>query len=451
MQQFARMGLKKKEGPFCASQHWDHENNQIQEIGSVAVKRGGNSKVRAIGFDLGQEPIKGVENNAEILLRASNSLLLHQYVLRNKTALAFTKVLNFLQRGSHPDAVLSAYGEFYAELAVSNHASWQDLLLDEILAGRTPLAKAAARGTLSEQGPLHDAAGYDLDVLQRLSLAESTLAGWVNEVHKTPSGWLAAASSVGKAALDLEEEAAAHGSKNERSTGGHITAPLSSNQRQVWRDRIGGSWKWSEALPDLLKYWSEHGYGLVAKHSALQWSGSSGGALTAAAMRYDSTDGVDGVACGALWQELLEHTARFVSGSDASASPHAVLWDASPTQDSSLVWGRLLQEVGPDGLRLVRLPASELSSIDELGRTLSQHPRVRFVVLCDPYQFSASSAAAVISALSGGGSWPANAALYVVVHGGKDDLMGAFNSFSASQGLLGPLWNKFGLQQSWGS
>lgn len=47
----------------------------------------------------------------------------------------------------------------------------------QILAGRTPLAKAAARGTLSKQGPLHDAAGYDLDVLQRLSLAESTFAG----------------------------------------------------------------------------------------------------------------------------------------------------------------------------------------------------------------------------------------------------------------------------------
>lgn len=47
----------------------------------------------------------------------------------------------------------------------------------QILAGRTPLAKAAARGTLAEWGPLHNAAAYDLDVLQRLSLAESTLAG----------------------------------------------------------------------------------------------------------------------------------------------------------------------------------------------------------------------------------------------------------------------------------
>lgn len=54
-------------------------------------------------------------------------------------------------------------------------------------------------------------------------------------------------------------------------------------------------------------------------------------------------DAVNGGACEAEWQELLEHTAGFVSGSDASASPHAVLWDVSDTHDSSLVWGRLLQ------------------------------------------------------------------------------------------------------------
>lgn len=52
-------------------------------------------------------------------------------------------------------------------------------------------------------------------------------------------------------------------------------------------------------------------------------------------------------------QELLEHTARFVSGSDASASPHAVLWDASATQNSSLVWGRLLQVNHPCQLTLI--------------------------------------------------------------------------------------------------
>lgn len=41
------------------------------------------------------------------------------------------------------------------------------------------------------------------------------------------------------------------------------------------------SWP-QQALPDLLDFWSKHGFGLVGKFSALQWTGSSGGALTAA-------------------------------------------------------------------------------------------------------------------------------------------------------------------------
>ncbi len=56
----------------------------------------------------------------------------HSLVFIPLVPLLGAQVLNFLQSGSHPDAVLSAYGEFYAELAVSNHASWQDLLLDEV-------------------------------------------------------------------------------------------------------------------------------------------------------------------------------------------------------------------------------------------------------------------------------------------------------------------------------
>lgn len=98
----------------------------------------------------------------------------------------------------------------------------------QILAGRNPLAKAASRGLLVESASLQHAAVYDLDVLQRLSLAESTLAGdhqpslanntstidfcqsmdpsgclrivtdaggltgWVTETHKVPDGWLSA-------------------------------------------------------------------------------------------------------------------------------------------------------------------------------------------------------------------------------------------------------------------
>ena len=46
----------------------------------------------------------------------------------------------------------------------------------------------------------------------------------------------------------------------------------------------------------------------------------------------------------ASWQALLEHTQAFLSGSDANASSHALVWDTSHTQeDTCLLWTRLLQ------------------------------------------------------------------------------------------------------------
>jgi len=71
-----------------------------------------------------------------------------------------------------------------------------------------------------------------------------------------------------------------------------------------------------------------------------------------------------------------------------------------------------VQELGPEGLRLVRLPASELSSMNELGRTLKQHPRVKFVVLCSLADLSSGSASSIISALAGISQLPFTVSLY---------------------------------------
>jgi hypothetical protein len=55
-----------------------------------------------------------------------------------------------------------------------------------------------------------------------------------------------AASALGRVALELEGEAAAEGRRSEEGAAGHILAPLSISERQIWRDKVGGSWKWSE-------------------------------------------------------------------------------------------------------------------------------------------------------------------------------------------------------------
>ena len=60
-----------------------------------------------------------------------------------------------------------------------------------------------------------------------------------------------------------------------------------------------------------------------------------------------------------------------------------------------------MQEHCPRGVRLVRLLPSDVGSIDELGRALGQHPRVRFVVVSYPFQLTAATAAAVLPALAG--------------------------------------------------
>ena len=48
----------------------------------------------------------------------------------------------------------------------------------QIISGKgNPLAKAAARGEASQERAMQQAVAYDLDILQRLAVTETTLAG----------------------------------------------------------------------------------------------------------------------------------------------------------------------------------------------------------------------------------------------------------------------------------
>ncbi len=54
-------------------------------------------------------------------------------------------------------------------------------------------ARLAAKGELLRASPLHKAVAYDLDILQKLAVAETTLVSWVEDVSRSlPQGWPAA-------------------------------------------------------------------------------------------------------------------------------------------------------------------------------------------------------------------------------------------------------------------
>lgn len=61
-----------------------------------------------------------------------------------------------------------------------------------------------------------------------------------------------------------------------------------------------------------------------------------------------------------------------------------------------------VQEFVPLGLRLVRLKQSDFGSIDELCRALRQHPRARFVVICQAVTDLENLSESFFGSLSGG-------------------------------------------------
>ncbi len=55
----------------------------------------------------------------------------------------------------------------------------------QIINGRgNPLARAAARGDAGDETSMQQAAAYDLDILQRLAVTETTLSGMSSGVDK---------------------------------------------------------------------------------------------------------------------------------------------------------------------------------------------------------------------------------------------------------------------------
>ena len=58
----------------------------------------------------------------------------------------------------------------------------------QIISGKgNPLAKAAARGEASQEKAMQQAAAYDLDILQRLAVTETTLSGDLTADHTVHS------------------------------------------------------------------------------------------------------------------------------------------------------------------------------------------------------------------------------------------------------------------------
>lgn len=392
------------------------------------------STVWAIGFQLpGNPPLKGAEASAEELVGASASLLLYQSVLKGKAGQAFLKMLLHLQNGSTVKLV-EHYCEFYKEL-VALGVNWHDYLIDQVLLGSdNPFARAAAKGESVER--FLPAVQHDLKVLQSLAVSNSTLTGWITDTaYKLPSTWVNGAAISAAEGNEGRGEGEDEGEDDKALDSRHngsgsfnqaidcIKPPLTAAQRIKVRTMISDCW---ESKPDaaagmLALHYAAHDYGLVSLHRSFKWTGKS-------LQAQDVLRGIKAPETATdpeIVEQIRSALIRSLFPTTRQSIPHHIIvYGCAQTAylctiasislirkgqkvDNAFV-DRSLQPTVP-GLRLILLPPSRLSELSDLAWTMSQHPKVKFVVVCP--QAPSSFDAEALMTLTGwdGFSFPYNA------------------------------------------
>eukprot|EP00850_Spirogloea_muscicola_P015186 SM000114S24149 [mRNA] locus=s114:229543:234032:- [translate_table: standard] len=411
----------------------------------------------SIGFTA--DPRVGVERSASALLRDASSLLLYQDVLKASPAQAFLRVLVALRRGDDPTKTLEAYGEFFHQMAQNGHSSWEDYVLDRILAGQdNPFATgAAAAGSPPVPRSLQLAAQADLDALQRLSITETTLSSWVSDVvsdvrpeWKSAAGMNLSSKASDQASASTKVAVADNGpppnlSRNafgfgfayeehpadstiqlqglnqdgeksamvpaagRRQTSQHTLAGQLNSPVDTWRRKIGGLWKWSEAVPLLLHYYSSCGTGPVSSSTDFVWKGGK--------LHQDKSARKEwGTELSVFNNERLQLRRCLDRHLQGLAAPHIFLHGPPGHGKTWLLAGELARASKVQGLVVVRVTLPDVKTLPQLLEEVAKHWQRRFALLMDDLVFKAGDEAALVLKSSLDGSyrvWPKNALLCV--------------------------------------
>lgn len=384
-------------------------------------------------------------------------MLVYQHVFKGAVGEALLSTLAASQKyqGSNKD-IVAAYGKFYNLLMLSGYDDFQDYILDQILLGRdNPFARAVAQGQVQQGAPILQAVAYDLDTLQGLAISIETLADYIGEMAPTAGAyWVSAASATalkrkssnkqlptsGAPAQSAVVIPGSSGPSGATSSSSIIGRPATADELAQWRAAIASQDHWASAVSLLQQYYGQHGFGVTSRNSALRWNkggfeeASEGGlavlpgdeaaaslAAAATALSPPVAAAAGGKASRAIlsavqeaYSAVEENTKRHCMGLPAQ---HAVVCGPPGCGKSWLLWeGTLL--AGKDlGLRVVEVPASEVSNILDIARGCARYPRVRFILVADHVDLPLRGSAGtdLMSGLSaaGGSGWPANTLLYL--------------------------------------
>jgi len=273
------------------------------------------------------------------------SLLLYQNVLDRQVGQAFLNLLDQLnQPEPNPLECLKAYGHWFRTLA-HVQKSWSDYLLAQIFRDHNPFTSQAQRLPLAKiASPLVAAARQDLHTLQTLSEGEPPVVEqiglwvqWVADLPEPPVSWVM--------------ESAAH--------------PLLENRKN-----------WADALPELARYYQQHGTGLFSEYRALRWqSGELKGIAYPDRIQLKELVGYE-----EQKQALLQNTESLLAGSPAL---NVLLYGSRGSGKSSLIKGLIHRY---DALRLIEVAKSHLKDLPDIVERLRNLPQ-KFIIFVDDLSF----------------------------------------------------------------
>lgn len=348
---------------------------------------GGRRPVRVVAIGFGVEGVSNsrVEKRAEALLRAASSLLVFQSALSGEAAQAFLKTLAALRAGRDGGLpALQAYGAFFSKLAAAE-TTWVDTLLDGVISSSNAFSQAAAKGE-QPSAALRAAAASDLEALQQLCVAETTLAAWVRDAADADSDeadgerWLAASAALSKAAAGSSDGAAASAELEAqlRAPGGaaapRVGPPLTAAQKGAWRDRIGSRSRWRDGVGELAELYRTHGAGLAVDNAVLTWRD---GALAAGSAPSPWRPSVDSGMLGEELPSILLAHMSGKAGDNCNGSTIRVWGDAAMASAVAFAAAKAAN------CRAVALPRSEMKSLAALCEALRAQPRTPFVIVTE--------------------------------------------------------------------
>lgn len=274
------------------------------------------------------------------------SLLLYQGVLEDTVGQTFLSLLDALStsKGATNERVhcLTAYSRWFQALA-NTGKSWGDHLLDRLLIDNNAFTIAVQHQTLTDlPTSLLAAARHDMQILQGLyNLPPSDISQRVQtacQLSQPPLIWSISPTSI---SLDL-------------------------------------SLDWSENLDVLVNYYKRQGSGQFGQFYGFRWQqGKLHGIAAPDPIRLEDLAGYDGPKT-----TLIKNTEFLLAGFN---SLNVLLYGSRGSGKSSLVKA-LLNEYGPQGLRLIEVAKAELYDLPKIVEYLRTQPQ-KFIIFVDDLSF----------------------------------------------------------------